>query len=321
MVKGFLFNGLHAGIKTTGEKDLGLIFSEVPAVAAGVFTKNWIKAAPVLVTQKQLEKHVCQAVLVNSGNANACTGTKGILDAQELIKQLAHYLRIPAGAVSMSSTGVIGEPLPTGTIADHLHMLCKSLQPDKIDDFAQAIMTTDTVHKVVTAQKTIAGKKVRVAGIVKGAGMINPSMATMLGFILTDAAIRPQSIQALVAEGADQSFNRITVDSDTSTNDTVLLLANGAAGVRSRDRGLLACPGVIVVVQGPGRTAEVAIRAGLQPGRIRGHVARATITPRGRGRVLHRASPRNVTATADAQADEFHIIQQVCPLRIVLAIA
>jgi glutamate N-acetyltransferase/amino-acid N-acetyltransferase len=229
MVRRFLFNGLSAGIKKTGEKDLGLIFSEIPAVAAGVFTRNWIKAAPVLLTQNKLQKRSCQAVLVNSGNANACTGKQGMLDAQRLVKETAHHLGLPLDKVAICSTGVIGEPLAVPKMANTLPELCRGLQADKIEDFAQAIMTTDTVHKVVTDQATIGGKRVRMAGIVKGAGMINPSMATMLGFIVTDAAVQPQSIQALLAEGADRSFNRITVDSDTSTNDTVLLLANGAA--------------------------------------------------------------------------------------------
>ncbi len=237
MVKGFLFNGLHAGIKKTGQKDFGLIFSTTPAVVAGVFTKNWIKAAPVIITQQTIRNRFCQAVLVNSGNANACTGKQGMLAARSLVKEAARHLQIAADLVAISSTGVIGVPPPLQNMTDHLPPLCEGLGPGKIEDFAQAIMTTDTVHKVVTKRGTIGKKKVTVAGIVKGAGMINPSLATMLGYIVTDAAVKPQSIQSLLTEGADQSFNRITVDSDTSTNDTVLLLANGAADNQPLSKG------------------------------------------------------------------------------------
>lgn len=229
-VRGFSFSGLAAGIKKNGRKDFGLILSRIPAVSAGVFTRNWIKAAPVILTQQRLQQKYCQAVLVNSGNANACTGKQGMIDARALTGEAALLMQVPKDLVATASTGVIGEFLPFQSMIDHLPALCQGLGEENIDDFAQAIMTTDTVPKIAMQQGAIQRKKVTVAGVIKGAGMINPSLATMLGFIVTDVALKPQSIQALLSEGADQSFNRITVDSDTSTNDTILLLANGLAG-------------------------------------------------------------------------------------------
>ena len=229
-VRGFSFNGIEAGIKKKGGKDLGLIFSRVPAGSSGVFTRNWVKAAPLVLTQQRLQKRCCQAVLVNSGKANACTGAQGLIDAQTLADETARLLGIPAELTAVASTGVIGEPLPVETIAGRLPFLCNSLNGGTIEDFAQAIMTTDTVPKIATRHGIIGGKRVNIAGVAKGAGMINPSLATMLVFLVTDASIKPQSIQSILTEGADRSFNRITIDGDTSTNDTVLLLANGMAG-------------------------------------------------------------------------------------------
>jgi glutamate N-acetyltransferase/amino-acid N-acetyltransferase len=202
----------------------------VPAAAAGVFTENWVKAAPVLLTQQQLQEGRCQAVLVNSGNANACTGKRGMEDAKRLADETARLLKVSPNLVATASTGVIGEYLPAEKMISSLPALCNNIGAEKMDTVARAIMTTDTVPKTVWRQKTIGGKKVVVGGVVKGAGMINPSLATMLGFVLTNAAIKPQSIKALLTDGTDKTFNRITVDSDTSTNDTVLLLANGLAG-------------------------------------------------------------------------------------------
>jgi len=230
IIPGFSFNGLAAGIKKGGQKDLGLICSNVPATAAGVFTQNWVKAAPVLLTQQQMQKGRCQAVLVNSGNANACTGKRGMEDAKSLVEETARLLKISPKLVSTASTGVIGEYLPAGKMIACLPSLCNGTGGEKMADFARAIMTTDTVPKIVWRQKNIGAKNVIVGGVVKGAGMINPSLATMLGFLLTNAAIKPQSIKPLLKDGVDKTFNRITVDSDTSTNDTVLLLANGLAG-------------------------------------------------------------------------------------------
>ena len=230
IIPGFSFNGISAGIKKNGDKDLGLIYSDVPAAAAGVFTRNWVKAAPVLLTQKRMRKGLCQAVLVNSGCANASTGKRGMEDALFLSQETARRLNIKPELVASASTGVIGEFLPKKKISFQLLSLYQGLKRGKVRDFARAIMTTDTVPKISFRQKIIGGKKITIAGTAKGAGMINPSMATMLAFLVTDAAVKPQTLPALLAEGTDKSFNRITIDGDTSTNDTVLLLANGQAG-------------------------------------------------------------------------------------------
>ena len=229
IIPGFFLNGLASGIKKDGQNDLGLIFSEAPAVAGGVFTRNWIKAAPVILTQQKFQRRHCQAVLVNSGNANACTGKRGIDDANALVKETARQLDISPELVAIASTGVIGEFLPLKKMLSHLPSLCKGKKGGGIGDFARAIMTTDTVPKIVYRRGMLAGKKIIIAGIGKGAGMINPSLATMLVFILTNAAIRSQSIQSLLKEGTDKTLNRITVDGDTSTNDMVIMLANGLA--------------------------------------------------------------------------------------------
>lgn len=232
MIPGFFFSGLAAGIKKNREKDMGLIFSEAPAVAAGVLTRNWVKAAPVLLTQKRLQRGHLQAVLVNSGCANACTGKRGMEDAKVLADKTARRLNISPERIAVASTGVIGEFLPLKKMVPCLPPLCEGLKEEKIEDFAQAIMTTDTKPKIAFREKVIDEKQIIIAGIAKGAGMINPSLATMLVFILTNAALRPKSLQALLEEGVGDTFNRITIDGDTSTNDMVLLLANGQAGNR-----------------------------------------------------------------------------------------
>lgn len=228
VVPGFSFNGLAAGIKKNGHKDLGLICSEVPAAAAGVFTRNWVKAAPVLLTRERLQSGSCQAMIANSGCANACTGAQGMQDAARIAGETARGLGIAAKLVAVSSTGVIGELLPVTRLCSRLPELCRGRGPEKIKDFAEAIMTTDTKPKIAWRRKTGRGA-CTVAGIAKGAGMISPSLATMLVYVLTDAAVRPPALQVLLQEQAEATFNRITIDGDTSTNDTVLLLANGAA--------------------------------------------------------------------------------------------
>ena len=229
VVPGFFFTGLSGGIKKDGKKDMGLMYSEVPAVAAGVFTRNWVKAAPVLLTKKRIQKGYIQAVLVNSGCANACTGKKGIDNAKRLSAETARILKISPDLIAVSSTGVIGEFLPVNKMSTQLPGLCHDLAQEKLEDFAQAIMTTDTVTKTAFRKKIIAGKKIIIGGVAKGAGMINPSLATMLVFIVTNAAVLPRTLQFLLDEGVKRSLNRITIDGDTSTNDTVLLLANGRA--------------------------------------------------------------------------------------------
>ena len=226
-VPGFLAAGIAAGIKKNGARDLGLFFSEKPCAAAGVFTKNRVKAAPVLICKKRLQKGTAQAVLVNSGNANACTGNDGIHNALMTCKEAAHDLGISEHLVLPCSTGVIGVPLPAMAIKKALPQLIKSASKKGIPDFAEAIMTTDTFPKVVTRSAVINGDVIKVCGIAKGSGMIMPQMATMLGFIFTNASLKKDLLTGLLKETTEQTFNSISVDGETSTNDTVLVLASG----------------------------------------------------------------------------------------------
>ena len=231
-VPGFLAGGISAGIKSSQEPDLGLIVSQVPAAAAAVFTTNKIKAAPVIESRERLTQsgNFVRAVLVNSGNANACTGSAGIDHVRSVCHDLAGVLNIPDSQVLMSSTGIIGVPLPIQLISGSLSRLVGALSPDGIDAFAHAIMTTDTIPKVVMRTFGLSGKHISLCGIAKGAGMIMPRMATMLSYIVTDLAIAPDVLQAIFYAAVNDSFNSITIDGDTSTNDTALMLANGQAG-------------------------------------------------------------------------------------------
>jgi glutamate N-acetyltransferase/amino-acid N-acetyltransferase len=231
-VPGFQASGIAAGIKKTQAKDLALIYSEVPAVAAGVFTTNRVKAAPVLISMERVKSGTARAILVNSGCANACTGKRGMSDAHRLSRLIASPLKISPGNVLLGSTGVIGKPMPMALIEDRIPSLINSLSPDGLADAALAIMTTDTVPKAVMNQGRVNGKKITIAGIAKGAGMISPKMATLLVFVLTDANLTLGALRKAVKEGVKASFNRITIDGDTSTNDTLLILANGRAGNR-----------------------------------------------------------------------------------------
>jgi glutamate N-acetyltransferase/amino-acid N-acetyltransferase len=231
-VPGFLASGISAGIKSSHELDLGLIFSPTPSAAAAVFTTNKIQAAPVIESLARFKQSggVVQAVIVNSGNANACTGASGIHHVQAICQALAGKLRIPERQVLMSSTGIIGVPLPLESVTGNLSRLVSSLSADGIDDFAHAIMTTDTFPKVIMRKFRLAGTEVSLCGITKGAGMIMPRMATMLSFILSDLAIAPDFLRTVFCDAVNESFNSITIDGDTSTNDTALMLANGQAG-------------------------------------------------------------------------------------------
>lgn len=226
--KGFLASGVRAGIKTEGE-DVALICSESPASAAGVFTTNVVKAAPVLVTRSRVPRRTCRAVIANSGNANACTGEHGMRDAVEMAAHTARLLQVPEEDVLVASTGIIGRRLPMKKISAGIEDAVRSLSADGGDKAARAIMTTDTRPKEASVEIEIGGKTVRIGGMAKGAGMICPNVATMLTFITTDAAISPEMLQRSLARSAEVSFNCLTVDGDTSTNDTVLLLANGMA--------------------------------------------------------------------------------------------
>lgn len=228
-VPGFLFSGISAGIKKDGKRDLALIYSEVPAQVAGLFTTNQVKAAPVLIDQKRIRGGFCQAVLINSGNANACTGDQGIRDAERVSSLLAKKMGVEERLILLSSTGVIGTPLPVKKVEQGLPELIERLSPVGWMNVVEAIMTTDTRPKMEWATCKIRGKRVKLCGMAKGAGMIRPNMATMLSFLVTDAHIESPLLQKMLREASEASYHRITIDGEMSTNDTVLLLANGKA--------------------------------------------------------------------------------------------
>jgi glutamate N-acetyltransferase/amino-acid N-acetyltransferase len=228
-IRGFSFSTVEAAIKIAGRKDLALIFSEVPAIAAAVFTTSTVKAAPVLVSREHIASGFAQALVVNSGNANACTGEAGMKVALETTQLVAHALGIDAAAVQVCSTGVIGVQMPMERIQNAIPALVDGLSSGTLDDIAQAIMTTDTFPKMEASSGQAGGVSYTVAGIAKGAGMIMPNMATMLSLIITDAVIEPTFLQQSFRGAVDNSFNAITVDGDMSTNDTCLIMANGMA--------------------------------------------------------------------------------------------
>ena len=230
MCPGFEAAGIAAGLKKKNKKDLGLIFSKVPANVAGMFTRNRVKAAPVILDRERIKSGVCQAIIVNSGNANCCTGEQGIRDAETMASLSASELGISKDLVLVASTGVIGEPLPMKKIESAVPNLVRSLQPDGIPDLAKSIMTTDTVPKMVSGQGVVEGKSFIVTGVAKGAGMIRPDLATMLCFVFTDVNAASDVLKEALVPAIDRSFNRITIDGDTSTNDTVLMMANGLSG-------------------------------------------------------------------------------------------
>lgn len=230
MCPGFEAAGIAAGLKKKNKKDLGLIFSKVPANVAGVFTRNRVKAAPVILDRERIKSGVCQAIIVNSGNANCCTGEQGIRDAETMASLSASELGISKDLVLVASTGVIGEPLPIEKIKAAIPDLVESLQPDGIPDLAKSIMTTDTVPKMVSGQGVVEGKSFIVTGVAKGAGMIRPDLATMLCFVFTDVNAASDILKEALVSAINRSFNRITIDGDTSTNDTALMMANGLSG-------------------------------------------------------------------------------------------
>ncbi len=235
-VNGFLFSGISSGIKKNGSRDLGLIYSKVPAQVAGLFTTNAVKAAPVQLDMDRIKGGLCQALIVNSGNANACTGSQGLRDARRISSLVAKRLGMDEQLVFVSSTGVIGTPLPFNKIKEGIPKLIEALSPEGWMKTVEAIMTTDTFPKVEVATCRIKGKQVKLCGMVKGAGMIRPNLATMLSFLVTDANVEVPLLQRMLERAAEVSYNRITVDGETSTNDTVLLLANGKAGHPSLNR-------------------------------------------------------------------------------------
>ncbi len=228
-VPGFKAGAIAAGIRYQGRPDLALIISEVTATAAGVFTTNKVQAAPVLLSRSHLTYNSARAIVINSGIANACTGEVGLQRAQATARIAAEAIGCPIEEVLVASTGVIGMDLPIEPVASRLPKLVSTVHNNGWLDAARAIMTTDTVPKIHMAKGWLNDHPFTVLGIAKGAGMICPDMATLLSFVATDAAIIPEALQALVREETDRSFNRITVDGDTSTNDTLLVLANGRA--------------------------------------------------------------------------------------------
>jgi len=231
MCQGFKAAGIHAGIKNTGDKDLGLIVSDVPAIVAGVFTKNQIKAAPVVLDMERIKSGKCQAVIVNSGNANCCTGDQGMTDAKLMIQLTAERLGLAEELVLVSSTGVIGQPLPMNKIKSGIPDLSNALSADGFLAFAESIMTTDTVPKKISKTIEIGTEAFSITAVAKGAGMIRPDMATMLSYICTDIKADQAGLQQALTEAVNLSYNRITIDGDTSTNDTVLIMANGKSGI------------------------------------------------------------------------------------------
>jgi glutamate N-acetyltransferase/amino-acid N-acetyltransferase len=228
-IKGFRFAAVEAAIKKPGRLDLALLFSEQPAQVAAVFTTNKVKAAPVLLDEERVKGGSARAVVVNSGNANACTGAAGLADAKTTAALVAGGLAIREEEVLVASTGVIGVPLPMERLTAAVPGLVAAAGTASLADVAAAIMTTDTFPKMESRQGEAGGVPYTIAGVAKGAGMIRPDMATMLAFIVTDAAIEPQLLQQLFREANERSFNSITVDGDMSTNDTAIILANGAA--------------------------------------------------------------------------------------------
>ncbi len=231
-VTGIRAAGMAAGIKKGDSLDLALIVSERDATVAGVFTTNTVVAPPLILDRQQLRRGKGRAIIVNSGNANACTGRRGYKDAVAMAALTAKALGIPREDVYVGSTGVIGKPLPMEKLKAAIPVLAARLHRQGGTDAAQAIMTTDTTVKTAAVSDTIGGRTVTVGGIAKGSGMIHPNMATMLAYLATDAQVPRAILQRGLRQATERSFNRIPVDGDTSTNDMVLCLANGMAGNR-----------------------------------------------------------------------------------------
>ena len=228
--KGYKANGIHCGIrKNHSKKDLALIVSDVPAVAAAVYTQNLVKGAPLTVTKRHISDGVAQAVICNSGNANTCNAN-GIEIAEAMSALVEQHTGVKADDVVVASTGVIGQPLNIAPIADGMAELTAGLSYENGNAAAQAIMTTDTTVKEVAVEFTLGGKTCRMGGIAKGSGMIHPNMATMLVFITTDAAVSREMLQKALSCDITNTFNMLSIDGDTSTNDMVTVLANGLAG-------------------------------------------------------------------------------------------
>lgn len=241
--KGFLTNAVNAGIKDPDAQrlDMALVYSERETVCAGTFTNNRVKAAPVRLSQANVRDGNVRAILANSGNANACTGINGLNDARACARDVAKQLGLRPSQMAVCSTGVIGLPLPMMRIEPKLTELVDGLRRRQGTQVAEAIMTSDTHHKEVAISFKLGEYKIRIGACAKGAGMINPNMATMLCFVTTDAKLSAAALEKATQEAVEHSFNRITIDGDTSTNDTVLMMANGASGIPTIRRNSAAC--------------------------------------------------------------------------------
>jgi len=272
-VPGILASGIHGGIKASGKRDLALVYSSVPARAAALFTTNQVRGAPVQVSMEHIKGKTIQAILASSGCANTCTGEQGLRDAREMAGIVADLLRIPVRHVLVASTGIIGQPLPMDRVRAALPKLVKALSPQGGRVAAEGILTTDTVPKEAALRIEVAGRPATIGGIAKGVGMIEPHLATMFCFLATDVAIAQDALQAVLRRAVDRSFNRITVDGDQSTSDTVAILANGLAentplekgsrGLRALARGVEALAqrlARMLVKDGEGATKLVEIR-------------------------------------------------------------
>jgi glutamate N-acetyltransferase/amino-acid N-acetyltransferase len=274
-VPGILAAGVSGGIKSSGKKDLALIYSSSPARAAALFTANQVKGAPVMVSQEHVRDGKAQAIIASSGCANVCTGEQGIKDAREMTRTVGELLRISPRQVLIAATGVIGQPLPMDKIRAALPKLVKALSPQGGRHAAEAIMTTDTRIKEAALRLEVAGRPVSIGGIAKGVGMLEPHLATMFCFLATDATVAPDALMNVLRRAVARTFNRVTVDGDQSTSDTVAVLANGLAenaplerggkGLRQFARGLEAVTARLarmLVQDGEGATkvVEIAVR-------------------------------------------------------------
>ncbi|MBI3011163.1 MAG: bifunctional glutamate N-acetyltransferase/amino-acid acetyltransferase ArgJ [Candidatus Omnitrophica bacterium] len=273
---GFRASGVSSGIKPSGEPDLALVVSDTPVAAAGVFTNNLVRAAPLLVSQNRLRKGSARAVLINSGCANCLTGAAGIRDAQRLSRAVARELGIAEGEILVASTGIIGRRLPVPKVERAVPRLVKQLSRAHHAAAAQAILTTDLHVKEAAVETPMQGRPCRIGGMAKGAGMIAPSMATMLGVITTDVAVASGLLRLFLRQAVARTFNRISVDGDMSTNDTVFALASGRSGVsvRAGSRGARAFGQALEAVaerlatlivkdgEGAGTIAEIRVAGG-----------------------------------------------------------
>ena len=229
-ILGFKFSGINCGLKKSKKKDLGLIMSSEKCISHAVFTKNKILAAPLIVSKKTIKNNGIYGVIVNSGNANACTGTKGIRAAEKTISKAADFTNLKKNNFFVSSTGIIGIQLDVNKITNNFDRLFNNLHVKNIKDFAEAIMTTDKYYKIKKSEISIGTKKGSIIGIAKGAGMIHPNMATMLCYLLTDIKFDTKTFKNFINRAVDSTFNCISVDGEMSTNDTVLGLSNGLLG-------------------------------------------------------------------------------------------